>query len=268
MKVILLGTGDSPGTPVIGCHCNTCENARKYGWERRRFSVMVENDGRVLLIDTSPDMRYQLLRMEVERVDAVIWTHCHYDHFAGFGDFYRVQDDVRVYTSSEVHEDIGKYMDFMKYKPVEVECYEPFELIGLKVTLVDVNHPPLRRGHGVIVESDSVKVCISGDTNINLPEKTLKAMEKPDLFVVEALAPRFRFRKHMNAEEAMLLSKKIGARKVVLTHLSHFFPPHSVALKKYPVGHDFQKFEFGKKDKKGKDKNKSEKADLSRFIEF
>ncbi len=256
MRVILLGTGDSPGTPVIGCHCRTCENARKYGWERRRFSVLVENNGKVLVIDTSPDLRYQLLRTNVERVEAVIWTHCHYDHFAGFGDFYRVQDDVKVYTSPEVHEDIGRYMDFMKYKAIEVESYEPFEIIGLKVTLVDVNHPPLRSAHGVVLEWNGYKISISGDTNINIPERSLEEMKNPDLFVVEALAPKFHFRKHMNAEEAMLLSKKINAKKVVLTHMSHFFPPHNVVLKSYPAGHDFQTFEFGK-----------EKYNLSKFIE-
>ncbi len=256
MRVVLLGTGDSPGTPVIGCHCRTCENARKYGWERRRFSVLVENNGKVLVIDTSPDLRYQLLRMNVERVEAVIWTHCHYDHFAGFGDFYRVQDDVKVYTSPEVHEDIGRYMDFMKYKAIEVESYEPFEIIGLKVTLIDVNHPPLRRAHGIVLEWNGYKISISGDTNINIPERSLEEMKNPDLFVVEALAPKFHFRKHMNAEEAMLLSKKVNAKKAVLTHMSHFFPPHNVALKSYPVGHDFQTFEFGK-----------EKCNLSNFIE-
>ncbi len=263
MKVVLLGTGDSPGTPVVGCHCKTCENARKYGWERRRFSVMVENEGKILLIDTSPDMRYQLLRMNVERVEAVIWTHCHYDHFAGFGDFYRVQDDVKVYTSPEVHEDIGKYMDFMKYKAIEVESYEPFEVIGLKVTLVDVNHPPLRRSHGVVIEWNGVKVSISGDTNAHLPKKTIETMANPNLFIVEALAPpKFRFRKHMNAEEAMLLSKKLGAKRTVLTHMSHFFPPHSVALKKWPAGHDFQKFEFSSNAGEGR-----KVASLEAFLE-
>jgi phosphoribosyl 1,2-cyclic phosphate phosphodiesterase len=258
MRIVLLGTGDSTGTPVVGCHCKTCENARKYGWERRRFSVMVENEGKVLLIDTSPDMRYQLLRTGVERVEAVVWTHCHYDHFAGFGDFYRVQDDVKVYTSSEVHEDIGKYMDFMKYKPVEVESYEPFKVIGLKVILVDVNHPPLRRSHGVVIEKGGKKIVISGDTNIHVPDKSIDVMKNPDLFIVEALAPKFHFRKHMNAEEAILLSKKLGAKKVVLTHISHFFPPHSIAVKKYPVGHDFQIFNF--------DKEKKEKVNLSDFL--
>ncbi|AEA47955.1 MBL fold metallo-hydrolase [Archaeoglobus veneficus] len=250
MRVVLLGTGDSPGTPVIGCHCKTCENARKHGWERKRFSVMIQNKGKTLLIDTSPDMRAQLLRADVERVDAVIWTHCHYDHFSGFGDFYRVQSNVVVYSSPEVHEDIGKYMEFIKYKPVEVESYEPLDLFGMKVTLIDVNHPPLRRSHGVVVECDGYKVAISGDTNREVPSKSLAEMYNADLFIVEALAPEgYRFRKHMNAVEALSLAKNIGAKRTVLTHLGHFFPPHSQAVKKYPVGYDFQTFTFGEEER-------------------
>ncbi|MEM4702849.1 MAG: MBL fold metallo-hydrolase, partial [Archaeoglobaceae archaeon] len=76
----LLGTGDSPGTPILNCHCKTCEDARKRGWERRRFSILVKNGEKVVLIDTSPDLRRQLLDNGVEKVDAVIWTHSHFDH--------------------------------------------------------------------------------------------------------------------------------------------------------------------------------------------
>lgn len=246
MKVIMLGTGDSPGTPVVGCHCKTCEDARKHGWERRRFSVLVQNGSKNIVIDTSPDLRSQLLLTGIDRVDAVFWTHCHYDHFSGFGDFYRVQRDVKVYTSPEVHEDIEKYLEFMKYQKIEVESYEPLELFDMKITLFDVNHPPLRKSHGIKIEYDGFKVVVSGDTNRDLPQKSISEMENPDLFIVEALAPEtYRFRKHMNSSEALSLAKQINAGKVVLTHLGHFFPPHTVAVKKYPVGRDLQCFSFG-----------------------
>ncbi len=243
MELTLLGTGDSTGTPVIGCHCKTCEDARRRGWERKRFSIMIKNGGRVLLIDTSPDMRRQLLDMNVDRVDAVIWTHCHFDHFGGFGDFYRVQDDVRVYTLPEIHEDIGRFLEFLKYKPIEVECYKTFELVGLKITLFEVNHPPVK-SVGVRIDWGGYRIVVSGDTNFDIPEKSLEVMRNPDLFIVEALAPKGKFRKHMNAEEALLLAKKIGAKRTVLTHMGHFFPPHHIAVKRYPVGHDYQRFEF------------------------
>ncbi len=243
MKVVLLGTGDSTGTPIIGCHCKTCEDARLKGWERKRFSVMIQNRGRTLLVDTSPDMRRQLLDVNVDRVDAVIWTHCHFDHFGGFGNFYRVQSDVKVYTLPEIHEAIGRFMEFMDYRPVDVECYEPFELLGMEITLFEVNHPPVK-SIGVKIVCDGNTVVISGDTNINIPKRSLEVMENPDLFIVEALAPKGRFRKHMNADEALTLAKKIGARKTVLTHVGHFFPPHDIAVKRYPIGHDYQTFEF------------------------
>jgi len=243
MRVTLLGTGDSTGTPIIGCHCKTCEDARRKGWERKRFSVMIQNEGKTLLVDTSPDMRRQLLDMNVDSVDAVIWTHCHFDHFGGFGNFYRVQSNVKVYSTQKIHDDIGKFMGFIEYKPIEVECYEPFEIIGLRVTLFDVNHPPVN-AVGVKIEWNGYKVVISGDTNIDIPKMSLEEMEEPDLFVVEALAPRGRFKKHMNAEEALILARKIRARKTILTHVGHFFPPHDIAVRRWPIGYDYQTFEF------------------------
>ncbi len=244
MIVTILGTGDSPGTPIINCHCKTCENARRTGWERKRFSVMVQNKGQTILIDTSPDMRRQLLDNNIEKVDAVIWTHCHFDHFGGFGEFYRVQDNVRVYTTPKIHEDIGYYLKFLKYKPIEVEAYEVFKLADIEFTLFVVNHPPVD-AVGVKIEWKGYKVVISGDTNANLPNKTLEEIKNPDLFIVEALAPKGRFRKHMNASEALSLAKRINAKKVVFVHMGHFFPPPNIASKYYPVGEDYQSFSFG-----------------------
>jgi phosphoribosyl 1,2-cyclic phosphate phosphodiesterase len=94
MKVTLLGTGDAIGTPKIGCKCPACMDALRGGRSRRmRFSILIESDeedGRVL-VDSSPDLRWQLLKKDISSVDGVIWTHAHYDHYAGFGDFHRVQ---------------------------------------------------------------------------------------------------------------------------------------------------------------------------------
>ncbi len=244
MIITLLGTGDSPGTPTLNCHCRTCEDARRKGWERKRFSVLIQNNGKTVLIDTSPDLRRQLLDCRVEKVDAVIWTHCHFDHFGGFGEFYRVQNNVKVYSTPQIHDDIGYFMKFMSYKPIEVEAFESFNIGGMDFTLLPVNHPPVS-AVGVKVEWKGYKVVISGDTNARIPESTLREMQNPDLFIVEALAPTGRFRKHMNAKEAMELGKRLNARKIVLTHLGHFYPPHHIAVKSYPVGEDYQSFSFG-----------------------
>lgn len=244
MIVQLLGTGDSPGTPVINCHCTTCEDARKNGWERKRFSILVKNAGKVILIDTSPDLRRQLLENSIERVDAVIWTHPHFDHFGGFSEFYRVQGNIDVYTTPQIHESIGKYLHFLSYKKREVEPYEKFSIHDLSFTLFPVNHPPVN-AVGVRIEWNGYSVVVTGDTNIEIPEKSVEEMLNPDLFIADAIAPSGKFRKHMNAKEAMALAERLGAKRVVLTHCGHFFPPPKIAKKEYPIGEDYQTFSFG-----------------------
>ncbi|MBE8538688.1 MBL fold metallo-hydrolase [Geoglobus acetivorans] len=241
MKLTVLGTGDSPGTPVVGCHCKTCENARKNGWERLRFSILIQNEGKNLLIDTSPDMRRQLLKANVDSVDAVIWTHAHYDHFAGFGDFYRVQSGVNVYSSGEVLEDVGRFMFFMKYRERQVESYKSFNLFGMEIELVDVTHPPLRRAHGLVIRYGGSKIVITGDTNSNIPKESLERMRNPDLLLIDAIAPEgYRLRKHMNAGEAKAMAKKLNARKTLFVHVGHFYP----VTNSYPLARDFETFEF------------------------
>lgn len=244
MIIKLLGTGDSPGTPVLNCHCKTCEDARKNKWERRRYSILIKNADKILLIDTSPDLRRQLLENRIERVDAVLWTHPHFDHFGGFSEFYRVQGNVDVYTTPQIHESIGKYLHFLSYKKKEVNAFERFSISDVSFTLFPVNHPPVE-AVGVKIEWNGYKIVISGDTNLEIPKKSIEEMKNPDLFIVNSIAPSGKFKKHMNAKEALSLAEEIGAKKVVLSHLGHFFPPQKIAVRYYPVGEDNQEFSFG-----------------------
>src|SRR6056297_1754365 len=104
MRVTLLGTGDTTGTPTVGCDCATCERARDRGIERSRFSVHVENErtGDCLLIDASPDFRHQFETTGADLPDAAVITHVHFDHLDGLGNFYRLLDDLPVHAASEV----------------------------------------------------------------------------------------------------------------------------------------------------------------------
>lgn len=244
MIIKLLGTGDSPGTPVLNCHCKTCEDARKNRWERRRYSILVMNEEKVILIDTSPDLRRQLMDNSIEKVDAVIWTHPHFDHFGGFGEFYRVYRNLEVYTTPQIHESIGKFMQFLSYKKREVDVHENFTISDISFSLFPVNHPPVD-AVGVKIEWKGYKIVITGDTNINIPEKSIEEMHKPDLFIVNSIAPTGKFKKHMNAKEALSLAERVEAKKPILSHLGHFFPPQKIATRYYPVGEDNQEFSFG-----------------------
>ncbi len=246
MKITLLGTGDAVGTPKLGCSCPACTDALAGGKSRRlRFSILVESENGRVLIDTSPDLRWQLLKKGISRIDGVIWTHAHYDHYAGFGDFHRIQNGVNVYGLKSTLDYIMNYLYFMKPNRHDVRFNVPFELIGINVTLVEVSHPPLPESAGVILTDGKSKVVVTGDTEKAIPEKSFELMYKPDLLIADAIIPpRGTIPKHMNAKEAMELASELEAKAVVLTHLSHNFPPHDESVKKWPLGYDGMEFEF------------------------
>ncbi len=246
MKITLLGTGDAVGTPKLGCSCPACADALAGGKSRRlRFSILVESESGRALIDTSPDLRWQLLKKGISRIDGVIWTHAHYDHYAGFGDFHRIQNGVNVYGLKSTLDYIMNYLYFMKPNRHDVRFNVPFELIGINVTLVEVSHPPLEESAGVILTDGKSKVVVTGDTTKDIPEKSFELMYRPDLLIADAIIPpRGTVPKHMNAREAMELASELEAKAVVLTHLSHNFPPHDESVKKWPLGYDGMEFEF------------------------
>lgn len=246
MKITLLGTGDAVGTPKLGCSCPACQDALAGGRSRRlRFSILIESPKGRVLIDTSPDLRWQLLKKGVSKIDGVIWTHAHYDHYAGFGDFHRIQNGMHVYGLKNTLDYILNYLYFMKPNRHDVQLNMPFELIGINVTLVEVRHPPLEESTGVILTNGKSKIVITGDTTKDIPEKSFELMFEPDLLIADAIIPpRATLPKHMNAKEAMELASELQAKTVVLTHLSHHFPPHDESVKDWPLGYDGMEFEF------------------------
>ena len=85
MKVTFLGSGTSTGVPVVGCSCHVCtsDNPRN---NRLRQSVLIETEGKVILIDTTTDLRLQLLKHPVPWIDCILFTHSHADHIMGLDD--------------------------------------------------------------------------------------------------------------------------------------------------------------------------------------
>ncbi len=102
MKVIILGSGGSSGVPQIGCACFTCTSNDAKN-KRTRASILIQTNDANILIDTSPDLRQQLLRQGVERIDAIIYTHDHSDHTAGL-------DDMKVLAFHNNSTPIPTYM--------------------------------------------------------------------------------------------------------------------------------------------------------------
>ncbi|MGQ3411274.1 MBL fold metallo-hydrolase [Natrinema sp. LN54] len=256
MRVTLLGTGDTTGTPTVGCDCDTCEAARERDVERTRFSVHVENErtDESLLIDFSPDFRSQFLRDEVPLPDAAVITHIHFDHLDGLGNVFRVLDSLEVYAADETDPETGKSVaetirdDYHYLEPLTVVPTTPLETVrtcGLDVTLVPVDHPPLVC-YGLVVEDPvtGAKLSITGDTSYEVPAASRDVLADADLLLADAIVPaslcdhhpiggrhedaegtpRTFGTKHMTREGALAMAEKLDADRTRLVHLAHFYP--------------------------------------------
>src|SRR3984885_3295272 len=116
LKITVLGSGTSVGVPMIGCHCA--------GWcsqdprdKRLRPSVHIQFGDRGVLIDTTPDFRYQALRAQIERVDAILFTHSHADHVMGLDDVrpfnYRQGGVIPIYGSQQTIDAIRRSFHYI-----------------------------------------------------------------------------------------------------------------------------------------------------------
>lgn len=230
MRITLLGTGDAIGTPKIGCSCPQCSHAKKTGTMRLRTSLLVENEGFHLLVDSSPDLRQQLLNHGSPHIDAVIWTHGHYDHFMGFGEFYRVQNIPRVFAPPPVMNYCAEIFRFLTFDKRIIQPYEPFSLFGITITPFVVRHPPAFTC-GFLFETEKSRVGFTSDTNSDIPQKSLDLLGDLDLLLLDALVPSSitTIHKHMNYLEACMLAEKLKPKDFRCVHQSHLLPwdlPH------------------------------------------
>lgn len=224
MKITLLGTGDAIGTPKVGCSCPQCTHARTTGSARLRTSLLIENEGKRLLVDSSPDLRQQLLQCGSPHIDAVIWTHGHYDHFMGFGEFYRVQHIPPVFATTPVMNYCAEIFRFLSFNKRIIKPYEPFSLFSMTITPFMVKHPPAYTC-GLLFETRKSRVAFTSDTNIDIPQKSLELLGNLDLLLMDALVPsNMTISKHMNYLDACTLAGGLKPKDFRCVHQSHMLP--------------------------------------------
>src|SRR5581483_5381795 len=104
LKITVLGSGTSVGVPTVGCHCDVCTSTDPRD-NRLRPSILLTYEGKRVLIDTTPDFRFQALRASLDRLDAVIFTHSHADHIMGLDDVrpfnFRQKGQIPIYAAED-----------------------------------------------------------------------------------------------------------------------------------------------------------------------
>jgi len=227
--MILLGTGTSVGVPAIGCSCPVCFSNDPRHHRLRASAVMGLPKGN-LLIDTSPDLRMQLLRENIGIVHSVIYTHEHSDHVMGFDDirlfpFYLGQP-VPVYCTNIVENRLRKAFDyaFSDIPPthaggapaVELRRIDtrPIEILGATVIPIPLKHGPRFDVLGFRVG----KVAYCTDVN-EIPESSWPLLEGLDVLVLDALRPTPHIT-HFNIEQALEVCAILKPKQTWFTHCS------------------------------------------------
>lgn len=239
MKVTFLGTGTSQGIPVIACGCNVCTSTDPKD-NRLRVSVLIETEGKVIVIDSGPDFRYQMLRAQVKHLDAVVFTHEHKDHVAGLDDIrafnYFQKTNMDVYAHSRVQQALMREFSYAfaehKYPGVpqinlkEIKN-ERFEVAGVEFIPIEVLH------HKLPVFGYRI-----GDFTYITDAKTVSEVERTKIkgskiLVVNALQSEKHI-SHFTLNEAIEFAGEMGAEKTYFTHISHRLGKHKDVSKLLP----------------------------------
>jgi len=241
LKITFLGTGTSSGVPMIACKCAVCTSSDKKD-KRLRSSILVESSNTRIVVDTTPDFRYQMLRENVKRLDAVLFTHPHKDHIAGL-------DDVRAYNFFQ-EQAMQVYANQMTIDALMREFAYAFadkkypgvpnlelNTISLEAfSIGDINIIPVQVWH--------LKMPVFGyrfgdftyitDAN-RIDESEKEKIKGSKVLVVNALRKEKHI-SHYNLDEAIELVRELKVPEAYFTHISHQLGKHEEIEKRLPKG--------------------------------
>jgi phosphoribosyl 1,2-cyclic phosphate phosphodiesterase len=241
LKISFLGSGTSSGVPMIACGCEVCTSADIKD-KRLRSSILVESAHTKLVIDTTPDFRYQMLRKEVKQLDAVLFTHPHKDHIAGLDDVrafnYFQEQAMQVYANSMTIDALMREFAYAfadkKYPGVpnlELNTInlDPFEIGDIPILPIQVWHMKMP-----VYGFRFGKFTYITDAN-RIDEEEKQKIRGSEVIVVNALRKEKHI-SHYTLEEAIELVQELEVPKAYFTHISHQLGKHHDVEKRLPKG--------------------------------
>jgi phosphoribosyl 1,2-cyclic phosphate phosphodiesterase len=243
-KLVFLGTGTSHGVPVIGCPCPTCHSDNPKN-RRTRCSVILGLPDGNLLIDTTPELRVQLLREQIGLVHAVLYTHEHADHLFGL-------DDLRIFPSYLGHEvpihceppverRIRVAFDYafdpvsqnypaggvprLVFRPIVME---PFTVLSTQVVPIRLMHgryPVLGYRVGGVAYCTDVK---------HIPPESMELLRGLDVLILDCLRRESHIT-HFSLDEAVAVARQLAPKRTIFTHMCHRLE-HEAVNRELPEG--------------------------------
>lgn len=241
MKVTFLGTGTSQGVPIITCTCVVCSSTDPRD-NRLRTSVLIETERTNIVIDTGPDFRQQMLRENVHKVDAILFTHGHKDHTAGFDDIrgfnWKTKEAMEVYSNEEVEIVLKRDFHYAfaehKYPGVpnlnlNVIQNKNFMIRDIPITPIEVLHYKLPVFGYRIGDFSYIT-----DANF-ISESEKKKLKGSKVLVLNALRKSEHI-SHFTLDQAVAIASEIGAEQTYLIHMSHQMGLHVEVDSELPEG--------------------------------
>ncbi|MEM8757433.1 MAG: MBL fold metallo-hydrolase [Planctomycetota bacterium] len=253
MRLTFLGTGTSAGIPMIGCRCEVCTSSDPRD-SRLRASALVEwtdatGQDRAVLIDASPDLRYQALRHNrgegLHRLDAILFTHNHVDHTFGldevrrfnavmrqaidiYADEHTLEHLFRVYRHIFVPEGNVQRSFVATLQPRELRPAEPIELWGVRFTPIPLLHGTMPilgfriEPANPAISADWAPLAYCTDTSA-VPDAARPMLTGLKTLVLDALRHR-PHETHMTLDQALAEAEQIAADRTLFIHMSHDLP--------------------------------------------
>jgi len=240
MDVTLLGCGTSGGVPRIGNEWGACDPNEPRN-RRRRCSILVEDKGSKVLIDTSPDIREQLLDANVTDLDGVVWTHEHADQCHGIDELrvltIRNRRQMDVWGDSATLNVLTDRFDYC-FRQLEGSLYPAIlkeHLIEGPFSVGNIDFIPFEQDHGMIhsLGFRMGKIGYSNDL-VNLDDRGFEILEGIDTWIVDAMRYK-RHPTHVNLETALEWIERLKPRRAILTNM-HVDLDYQTLLRDLPEG--------------------------------
>lgn len=240
-SILVLGSGTSVGVPMIGCTCNVCTSSDARD-KRLRPSVLLRLGERRVLIDTSPDFRYQALRFGIDRIDAILYTHSHADHILGLDDVrpfnFMQRGEIPIYASAETWAAIERTFAYVFDSTPSQSSrprLAPYIFRNEAITVAGFVFTPIPVSHGRgTVHGFRFGDCAYLTDHSDIPEESLEKLSGLDVLFLDALRHN-PHPTHSTVEESLRTVERLRPRRAFFTHISHDLL-HATVEPRLPAG--------------------------------
>jgi phosphoribosyl 1,2-cyclic phosphate phosphodiesterase len=247
MNITFLGTGPMKSIPRPNCHCPTCEDARKLTSKskRTRSSVLIDCNGKNILIDASPDFLQQVKKNKLKKIDAVLITHPHFDAYGGIKQLDSwLKSPINLYCQEQTWKIIkNKFKNLNNLVFTKIKPSKKFKINNLTIIPLQVKHSIINEKKFPTLAYKINNLIYCSDVK-KIPATSLKYFKNINTLIFDAA---IYFNKqifsHLNTADSILLSEKLQVKNLYLTQIGHSYPLYNMANK------EINKFTSSKKIK-------------------